>query len=46
MAVIQIYLLKVAVGSGDRCIPGDETSCGDEGPALQAKLAHPKGIFI
>ncbi|XP_014290946.3 teneurin-a isoform X3 [Halyomorpha halys] len=37
---------EVAVGSGDRCIPGDETSCGDEGPALQAKLAHPKGLAI
>ncbi|XP_073995971.1 teneurin-a transmembrane protein isoform X3 [Rhodnius prolixus] len=37
---------EVAVGSGGRCIPGDETSCGDEGPALQAKLAHPKGLAI
>jgi teneurin len=32
-----------AVGSGERCIPGDETNCGDEGPAKDAKLAHPKG---
>jgi hypothetical protein len=31
------------VGSGERCIPGDETHCGDEGPARDAKLAHPKG---
>lgn len=31
------------VGSGERCIPGDEASCGDEGPALQARLSHPKG---
>ncbi|KAF4518759.1 hypothetical protein B566_EDAN006163 [Ephemera danica] len=31
-----------AVGSGERCIPGDETHCGDEGPAKDAKLAHPK----
>ncbi|KAL1116307.1 hypothetical protein AAG570_005802 [Ranatra chinensis] len=37
---------EVAVGSGDRCIPGDENSCGDEGPAVQAKLAHPKGLAI
>ncbi|KAG8307286.1 hypothetical protein J6590_024932 [Homalodisca vitripennis] len=35
-----------AVGSGERCIPGDETSCGDEGPAISAKLAHPKGLAM
>lgn len=35
-----------AVGSGERCIPGDETSCGDEGPAVAAKLAHPKGTLF
>ncbi|XP_059486301.1 teneurin-a isoform X2 [Neocloeon triangulifer] len=35
-----------AVGSGERCIPGDETNCGDEGPAKDAKLAHPKGLTI
>ncbi|PSN55675.1 Teneurin-a [Blattella germanica] len=34
------------VGSGERCIPGDETHCGDEGPARDAKLAHPKGLAI
>lgn len=34
------------VGSGERCIPGDETNCGDEGPALKARLAHPKGLAI
>ncbi|XP_068081732.1 teneurin-a [Anabrus simplex] len=34
------------VGSGERCIPGDENHCGDEGPAYQAKLAHPKGLAI
>jgi DNA-binding beta-propeller fold protein YncE len=34
---------EAAVGSGERCIPGDETHCGDEGPARVAKLAHPKG---
>ncbi|KAJ9586714.1 hypothetical protein L9F63_019697, partial [Diploptera punctata] len=34
------------VGSGERCIPGDETHCGDEGPAKDAKLAHPKGLAI
>lgn len=34
------------VGNGDRCVPGDDSNCGDEGPAIQAKLAHPKGQFI
>ncbi|XP_046395629.1 teneurin-a isoform X3 [Ischnura elegans] len=35
-----------AVGSGERCIPGDEAACGDGGPARHAKLAHPKGLAI
>ncbi|EDV95471.1 GH17559 [Drosophila grimshawi] len=34
------------VGSGQRCIPGDEGNCGDSGPALQARLSHPKGLAI
>ncbi|KAH0999481.1 hypothetical protein HUJ04_001365 [Dendroctonus ponderosae] len=34
------------VGNGERCIPGDDTACGDEGPAKYARLAHPKGIAI
>ncbi|XP_031628947.1 teneurin-a isoform X5 [Contarinia nasturtii] len=34
------------VGNGQRCVPGDETNCGDNGPALQARLSHPKGIVI
>lgn len=34
------------MGSGERCIPGDESQCGDEGPAMDAKLAHPKGLAI
>ena len=35
--------IEPVVGSGERCIPGDEGHCGDEGPAIRAKLAHPKG---
>ncbi|KAL0125856.1 hypothetical protein PUN28_004718 [Cardiocondyla obscurior] len=38
--------IEPVVGSGERCIPGDEGHCGDEGPAINAKLAHPKGIAI
>ncbi|XP_048511845.1 teneurin-a isoform X2 [Athalia rosae] len=38
--------MEAVVGSGERCIPGDEGHCGDEGPAIHAKLAHPKGIAI
>ncbi|XP_060532128.1 teneurin-a isoform X2 [Cylas formicarius] len=34
------------VGNGERCIPGDDMACGDEGPAKYARLAHPKGIAI
>ncbi|XP_016839726.1 teneurin-a isoform X5 [Nasonia vitripennis] len=38
--------IEPVVGNGERCIPGDEGHCGDEGPADKAKLAHPKGIVI
>ncbi|XP_058456897.1 teneurin-m isoform X2 [Malaya genurostris] len=34
------------VGSGDRCLPGDEAHCGDGGLARDAKLAYPKGVAI
>lgn len=34
------------MGNGERCIPGDDSNCGDEGPAKDARLAHPKGIAI
>lgn len=34
------------VGSGERCIPGDQSSCGDGGPARNAKLSNPKGFNI
>lgn len=35
--------VEPVVGNGERCIPGDETNCGDEAPAIHAKLSHPKG---
>lgn len=34
------------VGSGERCLPGDEAHCGDGALARDAKLAYPKGIAI
>ncbi|XP_044748405.1 teneurin-a isoform X3 [Coccinella septempunctata] len=34
------------VGNGERCIPGDDSQCGDRGLAKNARLAHPKGIAI
>ncbi|KRT82794.1 hypothetical protein AMK59_4421, partial [Oryctes borbonicus] len=34
------------VGNGERCIPGDDSNCGDEGLAKHSRLAHPKGIAI
>jgi teneurin len=34
------------VGSGERCLPGDESNCGDGGLARDAKLAYPKGLAI
>jgi teneurin len=37
---------EVYVGSGERCIPGDQSSCGDGGKAIEAKLSNPKGLEI
>lgn len=34
---------EVVAGSGERCVPGDINNCGDNGPAIEAKLSHPKG---
>lgn len=34
---------EVVAGSGERCVPGDLNNCGDNGPAIEAKLSHPKG---
>ncbi|XP_035708479.1 teneurin-m isoform X4 [Folsomia candida] len=34
------------VGSGERCLPGDEAHCGDEALARDAKLAYPKGVAV
>ncbi|XP_023037329.1 teneurin-m isoform X4 [Drosophila willistoni] len=37
---------EAIVGSGERCLPGDEAHCGDGALAKDAKLAYPKGIAI
>jgi hypothetical protein len=35
---------EVVAGTGEHCVPGAgaDTSCGDGGPALQARLIFPK----
>lgn len=37
--------VEVVVGTGDHCLPFDETQCGDGGLAIEALLTGPKGIF-
>jgi hypothetical protein len=34
------------IGSGERCLPGDEERCGDGRPALAAQLIYPKGVAV
>ncbi|XP_050695509.1 teneurin-m-like isoform X5 [Eriocheir sinensis] len=34
------------VGSGERCLPGDEVGCGDSSLARDAKLQYPKGMAL
>ena len=38
--------MEVIAGTGDQCVPGDKNKCGDNGPAVNADLFYPKGIFI
>lgn len=35
---------EVVVGSGERCLPHNKNLCGDERPAQEARLIHPKGM--
>ena len=37
---------EVMVGTGERCVPGDQGNCGDGGMANAAKLSFPKGLAI
>ncbi len=40
------FEVVVGGGGGSRCLPGQEgsPSCGDGGPALEARLSYPKGM--
>lgn len=37
--------VEVVVGTGDHCLPFDETQCGDGRLAIEALLTGPKGII-
>ena len=34
------------IGTGERCLPGDNDNCGDGGKAADARLSYPKGEYI
>ena len=37
----------VVAGNGNRCLPGDTNDrCGDDGPAINARLNYPKGNYL
>ncbi|XP_030624718.1 teneurin-3 isoform X2 [Chanos chanos] len=38
--------MEVVAGTGDHCLPFDETQCGDGGSASEALLTGPKGIVV
>ncbi|XP_036392112.1 teneurin-4 isoform X3 [Megalops cyprinoides] len=38
--------LEVVAGTGDQCLPFDETRCGDGGKAVEATLTNPRGITV
>ncbi|XP_035288814.1 teneurin-4 isoform X4 [Anguilla anguilla] len=38
--------LELVVGTGDQCLPFDETRCGDGGKAVEATLTNPRGITV
>lgn len=35
--------LELVAGTGDQCLPYDETRCGDGGKAVEATLTNPRG---
>lgn len=36
--------LELVAGTGDQCLPYDDTRCGDGGKAVEATLTNPRGI--
>lgn len=34
---------EVVAGTGDQCLPFDESRCGDGGKAVEATLTNPRG---
>lgn len=38
--------LELVAGTGDQCLPYDETRCGDGGKAVEATLTNPRGISL
>ncbi|KAL0972664.1 hypothetical protein UPYG_G00192610 [Umbra pygmaea] len=38
--------LQLVAGTGDQCLPYDETRCGDGGKAVEATLTNPRGITV
>lgn len=35
--------LELVAGTGDQCLPYDDTRCGDGGKAVEATLTNPRG---
>uniref|UniRef100_A0A8C6WUA9 Teneurin-4 n=1 Tax=Neogobius melanostomus TaxID=47308 RepID=A0A8C6WUA9_9GOBI len=38
--------LELVAGTGDQCLPYDDTRCGDGGKGLEASLNNPRGITV
>ncbi|KAI9548021.1 Teneurin-4 [Dissostichus eleginoides] len=38
--------LELVAGTGDQCLPYDDTRCGDGGKAAEATLTNPRGITV